>query len=200
MHAEYLDPFSSWNWTTVWSGHGGADFLFLHDDVIKWKHFPRYWPFVRGIHLLPVNSRHKGQWRRVLMFLYAWSNGKANNRDADDLRRHRAHYDVAVTWYCCWLKPANKAAAPPWPDPYALFQFVSDWITGSISAFVISIELFSSFTWYYCVYTVPGCSWYACARILRCDIDFINVNIYQMNINKEYHNKECTGNNHKVPP
>ena len=21
-----------------------------HDDVSKWKHFPRYWPFVRGIH------------------------------------------------------------------------------------------------------------------------------------------------------
>ena len=21
-----------------------------HDDVIRWKHFPRYWPFVRGIH------------------------------------------------------------------------------------------------------------------------------------------------------
>ena len=21
-----------------------------HDDVTKWKHFPRYWPFVRGIH------------------------------------------------------------------------------------------------------------------------------------------------------
>ena len=21
-----------------------------HDDVIKWNHFPRYWPFVRGIH------------------------------------------------------------------------------------------------------------------------------------------------------
>ena len=24
--------------------------LLLHDDVIKWKHFPRNWPFVRGIH------------------------------------------------------------------------------------------------------------------------------------------------------
>ena len=24
-----------------------------HDDVIKWKHFPRYWPFVRGIHRSP---------------------------------------------------------------------------------------------------------------------------------------------------
>ena len=28
----------------------------IHDDVIKWKHFPRYWPFVRRIHRLPVNS------------------------------------------------------------------------------------------------------------------------------------------------
>ena len=27
-----------------------------HDDVIKWKHFPRYWPFVREIHRFPVNS------------------------------------------------------------------------------------------------------------------------------------------------
>ena len=24
--------------------------LSTHDGVIKWKHFPRYWPFVRGIH------------------------------------------------------------------------------------------------------------------------------------------------------
>ena len=27
-----------------------------HDDVIKWKYFPRYWPFVRGIHRSPVKS------------------------------------------------------------------------------------------------------------------------------------------------
>ena len=39
-----------------------------HDDVIKWKHFPRYWPFVRGIHRCPVNFQHKGQWRGALMF------------------------------------------------------------------------------------------------------------------------------------
>ena len=25
-----------------------------NDDVIKWKHFPRNWPFVRGIHRSPV--------------------------------------------------------------------------------------------------------------------------------------------------
>ena len=39
-----------------------------HDDVIKWKHFPRYWSFVRGIHRSPLNSPHKGQWRGALMF------------------------------------------------------------------------------------------------------------------------------------
>ena len=72
-----------------------------NDDVIKWKHFPRYWPFVRGIHQSPVNSPHKGQWRGALMFSMICSltcliNGWVNNREAGDLRRHLAHYDVIV--------------------------------------------------------------------------------------------------------
>ena len=69
-----------------------------HDDVIKWKHFPRYWPFVRGIHRSPVNSPHKGQWRGALMFslICVWINGWVNNREAGDLRRYRAHYDFIV--------------------------------------------------------------------------------------------------------
>ena len=37
-----------------------------HDDVTKWKHFPRYWLFVRVIHRSPVNSPHKGQRRGAL--------------------------------------------------------------------------------------------------------------------------------------
>ena len=41
--------------------------FFVHDDVIKRKHFPFYWPFVRGIHRSPVNSPHKGQWRGAKM-------------------------------------------------------------------------------------------------------------------------------------
>ena len=71
-----------------------------HDDVIKWKHFLRYWPFVRGIHRSPVNSQHKGQWRGALMFtlICARINGWVNNREAGDLRRHCAHYDVIVMW------------------------------------------------------------------------------------------------------
>ena len=69
-----------------------------HDDVIKWKHFPRYWPFVRGIHRSPVNSPHKGQWRGALKFslICVWINGWVNNGEAGDLRCYRAHYDVSV--------------------------------------------------------------------------------------------------------
>ena len=63
----------------------------------------RYWPFVRGIHRSPVNSPHKGQWRGALMFslLCAWLNGWVNNREAGDLRRYRAHYDVIVMDSSC---------------------------------------------------------------------------------------------------
>ena len=60
--------------------------FWLHDDVINWKHFPRYWPFVRGIHRSPVNSLHKGQWRGALMFslICAWINGSVNNHEANE--------------------------------------------------------------------------------------------------------------------
>ena len=66
------------------------------DDVIKWKHFPRYWPFVRGIHRSPVNSPHKGQWRRCFLWSAPWINSWVNNREAGDLRRNRIHYGVTV--------------------------------------------------------------------------------------------------------
>ena len=71
-----------------------------HDDVIKWKHFSRYWHFVQGIHRSLVNSPHKSQWRGALMFslICAWTNGWVNTPDAGDLRRHRANYDVTVMW------------------------------------------------------------------------------------------------------
>ena len=72
--------------------------LVCHDDIIKWKHFSRHRPFVRGIHRSPVNSPHKGQWRGALMFcnICAWINGWVNIHKVGDLRRHRAHYDVTV--------------------------------------------------------------------------------------------------------
>ena len=81
-------------------------YFICHDDIIKWKHFPRYWSFVRGIHRSPVNSPHKGQWLGALMFslICFWINSWVNNREAGDLRRHRAHYDVIVM-PSKWRKP-----------------------------------------------------------------------------------------------
>ena len=45
-------------WHILWSVHS-----FLHHDVIKWKHFPSYWPFVQGIHWSLVNSRDKAGYK-----------------------------------------------------------------------------------------------------------------------------------------
>ena len=65
-----------------------------HVDFMKWKHFPRYWPFVWGIHRYP----HKGQWRGALKFSLICTriNGWVNNCEAGDLGRYRAHDDVTV--------------------------------------------------------------------------------------------------------
>ena len=55
-------------WALTWNKniqsllHTGRWEQSIHDDVIKWKHFARYWPFMRGIHRSPVNSPHKSQW------------------------------------------------------------------------------------------------------------------------------------------
>ena len=63
-----------------------------HDDVIKWKHCPRYWHIVTG------EFPHKGQWRGALKFsmICAWRNGWVNNRYIGYLKRRRAHYDITV--------------------------------------------------------------------------------------------------------
>ena len=51
---------------------------------------------------VPVNSRHKGQWRGALMFslIRARIDGWVNNGEAGDLRSHCTHYDVMVMSIC----------------------------------------------------------------------------------------------------
>ena len=72
--------------------------LSSHDDVIKWKNFPHYWPFCMGNSL--VTSEFPAQ-RPVtqsfdVFFICAWMNSWVNNREAGDLRCHHAHYDITV--------------------------------------------------------------------------------------------------------
>ena len=83
------------------SGQGASVFSWFkwcHDDVIKWKYFPSHWPFVRRIHRSPVNSPHKGHWRRASMFplICTWTYSWANNRDVGGLRCHCDNCDVIV--------------------------------------------------------------------------------------------------------
>ena len=49
---------SSWPLCSIWFWPTTS---VPHDDVMKWKHFPRNWSFMRGIHRSPVNSPHKGR-------------------------------------------------------------------------------------------------------------------------------------------
>ena len=90
---------------------------------IWWRHqmetFSPLLALCAGIHRSPVNSTYKGQWRGALMFslICAWISGWTNNREAGDLRRHRAHYDVTVTEVYCqfrsrWSPPPNSFRVP----------------------------------------------------------------------------------------
>ena len=67
-------------------------------------------PLWRHCNGVPVNSPHKGQWRGALMFslICAWINGWVSNREAGDLRRHRAHYDVIVMF----VPPLHSSFSP----------------------------------------------------------------------------------------
>ena len=107
-----------------------------HDDVIKWKHFPRYCPFVRGIHRSPVVFPHKGRWHGVLMFslMFAWTKSWANDRDAGDLRRHCAHYDATVMTWFVWHLGLLVLPGRQYPIEYARHRHIHHWFTrGTIS-------------------------------------------------------------------
>ena len=73
--------------------------LFISNyDVTPRKRFPRYRPFVRGIHRSAVDSPHKVPVTPTLMFslMLASTNSWIIRRVAGDLRRHDAHCDVIV--------------------------------------------------------------------------------------------------------
>ena len=90
-----------------------------------------------------VNSPHKGQWRGGLMFslICVWTNGWVNNREAGDLRCHRAHYDVIIMFSQppsngCVIDPNHKShsALVPYPTVHHSEQkythFCSEWCNG----------------------------------------------------------------------
>ena len=79
-----------------------------HVTMTWWRHqmeiFSALLAICAGNSTVPVISPHKGQWRAALMLslICAWLNGWVNNREAGDLRRYVAHYDVIVMRQPFW--------------------------------------------------------------------------------------------------
>ena len=71
-------------------------YKFTHDDVIKWKHFPRYWSFVwkSSPGNSPVTAEFPSQRPVTQSFDVLFDLGL--ERTVVGLRRHRAQYDVIV--------------------------------------------------------------------------------------------------------
>ena len=98
--------------------HTNIAIMSIHDDVIIWKHFPRYWPFVRGIHRSPVNSPHKGLWRGALVFSLICALNKRLSKQSwgwwfeTPLRSLWRHCNVqAHKTYVIWI-PRHKTWKP----------------------------------------------------------------------------------------
>ena len=71
------------------------DMTFIwRDDVIKWKHFPRYWPFVGGIHRWPVDSLTQATDAEHRCFLDLRLNKPLSKQSETPVIR--ARYDVIV--------------------------------------------------------------------------------------------------------
>ena len=132
------------------------NFLWTHDEVIKWKHFPRFWPFVRGIRRSQVNSPHKGQWRGALIFslICAWTNSWANTGHAGDLRHHRAHYAVIVNvklFLCTW---SSRTATKLYIRYDILFQYMF-----VVHIILERVILYCWLSWFWWNYIAPYYDW-----------------------------------------
>ena len=92
--------------------------FFCHDDVIKWKHFLRYWLFVRRIHRSPMNSHHKGA------KLWCFLDLRLNKRLSKHLRRRWFQTPSRPSWRHCNERIENNV-------PYRL----PSWVMGCLCWF-----------------------------------------------------------------
>ena len=77
--------------------------------------FPRYWPFVREFtdhQWIPLTEASDAEFR-CFLWSAPWITGWVNNREAADLRRYRAPYDVIVMT-CVWRVHSRTSAKTHW--------------------------------------------------------------------------------------
>ena len=148
-------------------------------SVSWWKHFPRYWLFARGIHRSPVNSPHKGQWRRALMFalIYTWTNGLSN--------RSR-HWWFETPSCFLWCRCNDAGLNTVYPKKYAHgFCFAVLCCGYTLTDFPIPNRLTSLALW-----QSNDCPSASKANLMNMDKYFMWIHYEQLhNHNKAKHNK-----------
>ena len=129
------------NTTAKMSSGGKCGFLLLeiHDDVIKWKLFPRNCPLCgefTGPGEFPTQrpvTRSFG-----VFFDLRLNNRWVNNREAGGLRRHRGHYDVNVMFggftHTYWFEHQRRFI----PCNYRLLEYIEN-----IRKFLYGLRLFN---------------------------------------------------------
>ena len=132
------DHQQSWYWQ--WRVKGSMPSTTKNGNSPWWRHemetFSALLAICAGNSPVPVNSPHKGQWGEALMFslICVWINGWVNNREAGDLRRHRAHYDVIVmlrfsfstNYRRTFRFPRHNTASVKLLEPNPIFQVVME--------------------------------------------------------------------------
>ena len=102
-----------------------------YDDVIKWKRFPRYWPSVRRIQLLPVSSPHKGTVRQIWSFLLWWLKYAAhvtspNWKHSQSWWRHQMEIVSVLPALCVGNSPVNSPHKGQWRGVWCFLWFAPE--------------------------------------------------------------------------
>ena len=80
---------------------------YWYDDVIKWEHFPRYWPFVRGIH----RSGEFPSQRPVMRNFDVFFDRCLNKRSSKQSRRRWLATSSLSLWRHCNGRWGNRMIA-----------------------------------------------------------------------------------------
>ena len=113
----------------------------VHEDVIKWKHFRVTGPLCgefTGPRWIPRTKASNAElW--FFSLICVWINSWVNNREADDLRRNPAHYDVIVMVWpsLCWN----------WNILEVQSQYYNSWFPGSLSRQEVKNKNMLSVSW-----------------------------------------------------
>ena len=108
--------------------------------VMKWRWFPHYWPFVRGIQLWPVDSHHKGSvmWSLMFSLVLVWTSWNT---------MMWLHCNKVTNWLTDWLTDFNWLTEMRWVIAWSRVMISwAQWLS-EVLGFRHSLTKWYIFTW-----------------------------------------------------